>query len=70
VAKLLAIRIQITFEQSTSILAQCLKVRESKHECQKRIKLYSCIHQSRCQQDSGACGRLEVFVFCGSHYSK
>jgi len=39
VAKILAISIQITFEQSTAVSAHGLKVSERKHECQKRIKL-------------------------------
>jgi len=64
VAKVLAISIQITFEQSTAIVARCLKVCGRKREYQRRIQFYFRIHQNRHKQDSGACGRLEVFVFC------
>ena len=36
-----------------------LKVRDRKHEYQKRIILYFCIHQIRCEKGFGACGRLK-----------
>jgi len=59
VVKLLAISIQTTFEHSTAILAHSLKIPREEKWMLKRIKLYFYIHQSRCQQDFGACGRLE-----------
>jgi hypothetical protein len=70
VAKLLAISIQIMFEQSPALPAHCLRVRDRKLECQKIIHLYFCTHQTRYQLDFGACVRLDVFVCCVSHCSK
>jgi hypothetical protein len=69
-AKLLAINIQIVFEQSPALPAHCLRVRDRKIECQKRISLYFCTHQTRFKLDFGACDRLDVFVCCVSHCSK
>ena len=57
--KLLAISIQTTFEHSTTILAHGLKIPWEEIWMSKGIKLYFCIHQSRSQQDFGACGRFE-----------
>jgi len=62
VAKVLAKSIQITFEQSTAIIAHCIKARERKHEFQKEYN-YIIIHLTRCQQDSGDCGRLKYPCF-------
>jgi len=70
VAKVLAISIQITFEQSAAIPAHCLKGPRYETWMSKGIQLHFCTHHSRCEQDFGACGRREVFVFCDSHYSK
>jgi len=40
VDKILAISIQITFEQSTATIAQCLRIPREENECQRRIKFY------------------------------
>jgi hypothetical protein len=68
-AKLLAINIQIVFEQSPALPAHSLRIRERKTELQKRIRLYFRTHQARCKLDFGACDRLDVFVCRVPHCS-
>ena len=59
IAKLLAISIQITLELSTAILANCLKSPRKETWIPKNNTFTFFIHQTKCQQDFGACGRLE-----------